>query len=96
MTPDECCRILQVSRNISKEELKKKYKRLILKYHPDRNKEPGANEKFIQIKEAYEQLVKHLEQPLQRIYPGQTIYANDTPTSTTFNMAGWTFTFTSS
>ncbi len=91
----QCCRVLEVSENISKEELKTKYKKLVLKYHPDRNKAVNANEKFIQIKEAYEQLVKHLEQPLQRIYPGQTIYANDSG-SATFTTTGWTFTFTSS
>ena len=95
MTPDECCRILEVPRDINKKELKTKYKRLILKHHPDRNRAPGANEKFIQIKEAYEQLVKHLETPLQRVYGVQFIDAGDSA-STRFTTAGWTFTFTSS
>ncbi len=45
--------ILGVPRNASKEEIKRAYRRLAMKYHPDRNKEPGAAEKFKEISEAY-------------------------------------------
>ncbi|MBS7652562.1 MAG: molecular chaperone DnaJ [Candidatus Bathyarchaeia archaeon] len=45
--------ILGVDRNASQEEIKKAFHRLALKYHPDRNKEPGAEEKFKEISEAY-------------------------------------------
>lgn len=37
----------------SKEEIKKAYRRLALKYHPDKNKSHDAHEKFILINEAY-------------------------------------------
>ncbi|WP_104625070.1 molecular chaperone DnaJ [Helicobacter felis] len=46
--------ILGVDRNADKETLKKAYKKLALKYHPDRNLgDKEAEEKFKQINEAY-------------------------------------------
>ncbi|RME55401.1 molecular chaperone DnaJ [Candidatus Woesearchaeota archaeon] len=45
--------ILGVDKNASKEEIKKAYKRLAKKYHPDLNKETGSAEKFKEINEAY-------------------------------------------
>ncbi|GIN55833.1 molecular chaperone DnaJ [Lederbergia ruris] len=48
--------VLGVSKGASKDEIKKAYRRLSKKYHPDINKEPGADEKFKEITEAYEVL----------------------------------------
>ncbi|NEQ37838.1 MAG: molecular chaperone DnaJ [Okeania sp. SIO3I5] len=48
--------ILGVSRTADKEELKRAYRRLARKYHPDVNKEPGAEEQFKEINRAYEVL----------------------------------------
>ncbi len=48
--------ILGVSRNADKEELKSSYRRLARKYHPDVNKEAGAEDRFKEISRAYEVL----------------------------------------
>lgn len=45
---------LEVSKNASADEIKKAYRRLARKYHPDINKEKGAEEKFKEINAAYE------------------------------------------
>ena len=45
---------LEVSENASMDEIKKSYRRLARKYHPDINKEAGAEEKFKEINTAYE------------------------------------------
>jgi molecular chaperone DnaJ len=48
--------ILGVSRDADKEEIKRAYRRLARKYHPDVNKESGAEERFKEINRAYEVL----------------------------------------
>jgi molecular chaperone DnaJ len=48
--------ILGVSRDTDKEEIKRAYRRLARKFHPDVNKEAGAEERFKEINRAYEVL----------------------------------------
>ena len=48
--------VLGVTRNASESELKSAYRKLALKWHPDRNKEKDAEAKFKEINEAYEVL----------------------------------------
>ena len=49
-------KVLGVSRDTSVENIRRAFRRLALQYHPDRNKEPGAAEKFKEINEAYQVL----------------------------------------
>lgn len=50
--------ILGVSRDVSERDLKKAYKRLAMKYHPDRNQgDESSADKFKEVKEAYEILI---------------------------------------
>jgi len=50
-------KILEVERNASQNEIKKKYRELTKKYHPDKNQgDPQASSKFTEVAEAYEVL----------------------------------------
>src|SRR3972149_3428459 len=48
--------VLDVPRGASAEAIKKAFRRLAMQYHPDRNREDGAEAKFKEIGEAYEVL----------------------------------------
>jgi curved DNA-binding protein len=48
--------ILGISRDASKDEIQRAYRKLARKFHPDLNKEAGSEEKFKEINEAYEVL----------------------------------------
>jgi molecular chaperone DnaJ len=48
--------VLGVARTASDDEIKKAFRRLAKQYHPDANKEQGAESRFIEINEAYEVL----------------------------------------
>ena len=45
--------VLGLQKSSSKDDIKNAYRKLALQYHPDRNKDPGAEERFKEISEAY-------------------------------------------
>ncbi len=49
-------KIMGVDRDASQDEIKRAYRKLARKYHPDVSKEPDAEEKFQELQEAYEVL----------------------------------------
>ena len=71
--------VLNVSRNASEEEIKKAYKALSRKYHPDANinnpNKDAAEEKFKEIQQAYQQIMKERTSGYSGSY-GQSSYNN--------------------
>ncbi|CDO78181.1 hypothetical protein BN946_scf184797.g7 [Trametes cinnabarina] len=78
-------KVLELSKSASEQDIRKAYKRLSRKYHPDKNKDPDAEEKFVEIAHAYEVLSdptkrqiydRHGEEGLRAHEGGQQHYAN--------------------
>lgn len=59
-------RILGLPNNASENDVRKTYRKLAMRYHPDRNDSPGAEAKFIAISEAYEILTGKKQMPAGR------------------------------
>lgn len=69
--------ILGVSKTASTDEIKKQYRRLARKYHPDVSKEKDAEQKFKEMKEAYE-VLKDAEKRKAYDQMGSGHHAGDT------------------
>lgn len=55
-TTGDYYRVLGVDRSASQDDVQRAYRKLARRFHPDVNKDPGAEEKFKQVNEAYEVL----------------------------------------
>lgn len=98
MTPYE---LLKVPTNITEEELKIKYRKLVLKYHPDRNN-GSTTELFKKIINAYEAILIDIKKRSEhkkvqdRMKYFEDMFYNPTTTESTatFTTEGVSFTFT--
>jgi len=85
ITAADLYKVLDLDKSASEHDIKKAYKRLSRKYHPDKNHEPDAESKFVEVAHAYEILSdttkrqiydRHGEEGLKAHEGGQHQYAN--------------------
>lgn len=68
MMENDYYHILGVSKDATREEIKKEFRKMALNYHPDKNKTTGAEEKFKEIAKAYGVLI---DQNKRDLYDGK-------------------------
>lgn len=73
-------KILGISKDATDDEIKKAYRKLALKYHPDKNKSPGAEERFKEVAEAYEVLSDKKKRDIYDKY-GEDVLKGKAPTN---------------
>jgi len=69
-------KILGVARGANEDEIKKAYRKLALKYHPDKNRAAGAEEKFKEIGEAYDVLADPKKRQIYDSYGEEGLKGN--------------------
>jgi curved DNA-binding protein CbpA len=65
---------LDEKKEYDENEIKRKYRLLALKYHPDKNPSPDASEKFQEIHEAYEYLIENYDSDEEEIFIDKNSY----------------------
>lgn len=78
--------VLGVSPDSTDDQIKKAYRELAKKYHPDINSEAGASEKMQEINEAYDRIMKMRESGKNGEYSGRSTYSDSSYSSDAFNI----------
>ncbi len=60
--------LLGISEKATREEIRKAYRKLVLKLHPDKAKDPNSVDKFLKVKEAYEILTDNAKRRAYDLY----------------------------
>lgn len=63
MPNEKYYKLLGLNAGASSKDIRKRYRQLAMKYHPDRNSSPDAQAKFIALTEAYEVLLGKIQTP---------------------------------
>lgn len=84
-------KILEISKNATDDDIKKAYRKLALKFHPDKNKSPDAEERFKEVAEAYEVLSDKKKREIYDQY-GEEGLKGGIPSGNTGG-SGFTYTF---
>ena len=77
MARSDYYKTIGVDRKASQEDIKKAYRKLARQYHPDTNKDAGAEERFKQISEAYDVLAD--PEKRKKYDRGQSVFAGANP-----------------
>src|SRR5919202_750820 len=80
MARSDFYKVLGVDKKASQAEIKTAYRKLARRYHPDTNKDPGAEERFKEISEAYDVLGD--PEKRKKYDRGQSVFAGANPFGT--------------
>lgn len=86
-------RILGLTKGASDDDIKRAYRKLALKFHPDKNKAPGAEEKFKEVAEAYEVLSDKKKKDIYDTYGEEGLKGNTPGGGGTGGQNSYTYTF---
>ena len=95
MNLTEAYKIFGLPLHATQDDIKKKYKELVLKYHPDRNNDPNAHNVMVDIIEAYK-FLRATPTERKREKPRETKTERDEQFNNFRRSQNyhWTFTFT--
>lgn len=63
LSVQQACVVLGVSSDASSDHVRQAYRKLALQFHPDKNPDPSATEKFQQLSAAYKRICDHQSRP---------------------------------
>ncbi|KAE9555749.1 hypothetical protein FO519_000963 [Halicephalobus sp. NKZ332] len=87
-------KILGIAKGATEDEIKKAYRKMALKYHPDKNKDPGAETKFKEVAEAYDVLSDAKKKEIYDKFGEEGLKADGVPGGAGAGANGFHYQFT--